>query len=88
MAENFAYKMFTRNDLYSKDEGAAVLAQAVEQWLSVRAGWVRIPGQTVFFGSDCHSILAGRWVFFYQRGHKTSNTSILLSGFRLEIVNQ
>ena len=45
---------------------AAVVAQAVEQQISVRAGWVRIPGlPSAFFGRIC-LFLAGRWVFLLE----------------------
>ena len=41
------------------------VAQALEQWLSVSAGWVWISGRTLaFFGSDCCSILAWALGFF------------------------
>ena len=61
---------------------AAVTGQVVEQWLSVRAGRVQIPGRTLaFFGSDCCSILAGRWAFSVNEviDQTMSDTSILLS---------
>ena len=59
-----------------------VVAQAVEQWFSVRASWVQIPGQTLaFFRLDCRSIPAGRWAFSINEviDQAMSNTSILLS---------
>ena len=61
---------------------AVVVAQAVEQWLSVQAGRVRILGQTLAcFGSDCCSILVGHWAFsVYEVIDQTmSDTPILLS---------
>ena len=59
-----------------------VLAQAVEQWLSVRAGQVQILGTNFgFFGSDCRSILAGHWALSVNEviDQTMSYTSILLS---------
>ena len=61
-----------------------VVAQAVEQWLSVQAGRVQIPNPGTnfgFFGSDCRSILAGHWAFSVNEviDQTMSDTSILLS---------
>ena len=61
---------------------AAVVAQAVEQHFSVRAGQVRIPGRPWLFRQTV-SILAGRWAFSINRVlyHAMRDTSILLSCF-------
>ena len=61
-----------------------MVAQAVEQWHSVRAGQVQILGWPwLCFGSDCPSILAGRWAFSINEvlDHTMRDTSILLSCF-------
>ena len=53
-----------------------MVAQAVEQRLSVLADWVQIPGQTLaVFGSDSRSIIAGHEAF------SNNGVILLLSSF-------
>ena len=69
---------------------AAVVAQAVEQgFLSEQAGF---ESWDKFWRFRIRLSLYSRWAlgFFYQWGHRMSNTSIILSGFLswLKIINQ